>query len=225
MIRRLRIAFTVVLFTCAVVVTGLLVWREWAVRQPIPPRPPISGQTLSPEHWQAVTDNQSFWRSSTAPVRLVLFYDYECEFCYRMRPVVDTVRARYPDSIAIAYRHFPMPYHTGAYNAAIAVECAGNQQRFEPFDSVLYTRWGQLSGSVNWESLAKNAGVSDLERFRECVSTASTSAEISADTAVVSLLSLDGIPALVVNGELYSRLLTTDELDGIVSQFMSDLPQ
>ncbi|MET0400675.1 MAG: DsbA family protein [Longimicrobiaceae bacterium] len=38
-------------------------------------------------------------------MRIVEFSDFQCPFCARIQTSLDKIRARYPDQVAIVYRH------------------------------------------------------------------------------------------------------------------------
>ena len=88
---------------------------------------------LSDSLWQVISEYQTASGPRSAPVKLVEFYDYECPFCGDFQPVLDTIRAKYPDEVTVIYRHYPLSYHTGAYDAAIAAECAKSRVRSRHF--------------------------------------------------------------------------------------------
>ena len=48
------------------------------------------------------------------------------------------VDQKYDQKVAFGYRHFPLGFHTEADEAAIAVECAREQNKFEKMHEILY---------------------------------------------------------------------------------------
>ena len=66
-----------------------------------------------------------------APVTLVVYGDYQCPFCHRLRSVAGELQNRLGDKLRFAYRHLPFPaVHPHAQLAAEAAEAAGAQGRF-----------------------------------------------------------------------------------------------
>src|SRR5438270_2245034 len=63
-------------------------------------------------------------------VTVVLYGDYLCPYCRRLRPVLDRLRAALGERLAYVYRHFPNErIHPGAELLARAAEAAGRQHR------------------------------------------------------------------------------------------------
>ena len=88
-------------------------------------------------------------RLSTAAddrVTLVEFLDFECEACKAAYPFVEQLRDDYDGRVTFVARYFPMPGHANAENAAVAVEAAARQGRFEDMYHRMYetqTEWGE----------------------------------------------------------------------------------
>lgn len=74
-----------------------------------------------------------------APLTLLEYGDYECEYCGRAHPVVAAVRAHFGDRLKFVFRHFPhSSIHPHASAAAQAAEAAGAQGRFWEMHDLLY---------------------------------------------------------------------------------------
>ena len=155
--RALGIVLTTVLVACALLVSALVVRRALLLRQDASPQLVPEAEHILPDSlWRAVSEYRTALGPRSAPVRLVEFYDYECPFCLALHPVLDTIRARYPEDVTVIFRHFPMAYHQEAYNAALAAECAQEQGAFKALHDVLFAHQKLLSAtSVNWASLAR----------------------------------------------------------------------
>src|SRR5207302_2339355 len=82
--------------------------------------------------------------SLTAPSRLLIYGDYECPYTRRALLSVATVRQRLGDSLAFAFRNFPLTeIHPHALHAALAAEAADAQGKFWEMHDLLLRR--QLS--------------------------------------------------------------------------------
>ena len=80
-----------------------------------------------------------------APVTLVEYGDYECPYCGRAAPIVESVRERLGDKLLFAYRDFPLTQiHPHAEDAAEMSEAAGAQGRFWPMHHTLFQRQDAL---------------------------------------------------------------------------------
>lgn len=65
-----------------------------------------------------------------APVTIVEFGDYECPFCAQFQTdTFPTIKKRYVDAgrVRFVFRNYPLVFHSEAFPAAEAVECARDQ--------------------------------------------------------------------------------------------------
>lgn len=190
----LQNAATGVLVVCAVVVTGLLVRRELASG------PAGGGQNLGqlvPE-WREFARGPHRGGPADAPVVIVEFSDFQCPFCRTLASQLDSIRAENPRSVAVVYRHHPLPSHPHARTAALASECAASQGRFWAMHDALFA--GQDSiGVRGWTQYASAAGVPDSLAFHRCMEGNEGEAAIREDLAASTRLNVDGTPTILIN--------------------------
>ena len=74
---------TTVLVICAVTITALLVRREFFSLDDLTESDPSPVRELDVDAWLQASENGIILGSSTAKVKIVEFYDYECSFCSR----------------------------------------------------------------------------------------------------------------------------------------------
>lgn len=216
----IKTTLTAILIICAVIMTALVVRRELFLNN----TPDSKPEKILPDSlWQIVSAYKPTYESKSAQVRLVEFFDYECPYCKRFNQVLDSILTKYPKDVSLIYRHFPLDYHPRAYHAAIAAECAGEQGDFKTYHDMLFENQAQLANNaMSWIALAQDAGVSDIERFRTCVIDERTRHRVNVDTALVHMVGVEEIPALVVNGAMYTGTMSVSELDIIIQKALKD---
>jgi protein-disulfide isomerase len=201
-----------VLVLCALVVTGAVVRREF-----FPPRaagPDMSVRKV--DNWAALTSAGQWLGNRDAPVRIVEFSDFQCPFCAKTHPAVEAVRRRYPDRVAVLYRHFPLDeIHPHARQAAVASECAGAQGRFGEYTTALFAQQDSI-GTKSWARFAAQTGVADSAAFARCVTGAEALAIVERDTRAGRETRVEVTPTLVINGTLRPGGMTEAELERLV---------
>lgn len=68
--------------------------------------------------------------SDQATITIIEFGDYECPYCRAAEPHLRVIPSKYPGDVKLVYRHFPSSTHSRAEPAAVAAECAGDQDAF-----------------------------------------------------------------------------------------------
>lgn len=141
-------------------------------------------------------------------VTVVVWGDFECPYCRNADPTVMQAVAARPGDVRLVWKHFPlwpMP-HPDARPAAIAAECAHDQDRFWPMHDLLLT--GALAEA---DLLAKARAVDGLDVTAWQACTAATgpgtaAARVDADLQEGMRLGIGGTPTYVVNGSVYVGL-------------------
>ena len=147
-------------------------------------------------------------RLSTAPdgkVTFVEFLDFECEGCRAAYPAVEQLRKEYDGRVTFIARYFPLPGHKNGVPAAIAVEAAAQQGKFEAMYHKMYEtqpEWGesQDSKAAVFRGFAEELGL-DLAAFDKAVADPATAARVAKDHAEGEALGVQSTPTFFLNGE------------------------
>jgi protein-disulfide isomerase len=100
-----------------------------------------------------------------APIAVVEYGDFECPICHAVEPAVRQLLQTHANTVAFAFRHFPLEAaHPHALLAAEAAEAAAAQGQFWPMHNLLLRNPAQL-GRRHLESYAEILNL-DLVRFR-----------------------------------------------------------
>jgi len=137
----------------------------------------------------------------SAPVTVVEFSDFQCPYCARAAPVVKQLHERYPDSVRIVYRHFPLDsVHPQARPAAEASLCAADQDRFWEYHDVLFENARQL-GEADLIRYAEELGL-DMADFRTCLKEGRHARQVERDLEAGRRAGVTGTPSFFVNGRM-----------------------
>lgn len=173
----------------------------FAVRRELTPPPPAPryDQPQHVEEWMVFRRGGSRIGPADAPVTIIEFSDFQCEFCKVHAERLDRLRQAHPGQIAILFRHFPVTeQHPHAYNAALAAECAGEQGRFEAYRNVLFRHQAGI-GKTGWSEFARQAAVPDIQDFERCVSDHRYARRIAADMKAGKALGVPATPTILIN--------------------------
>ncbi len=146
--------------------------------------------------------------SPTAAVTIEEFADFQCGACASVHPALKEITSTYGNRIKFIFRNFPLaiPQHDKAYEAAVAVEAAGMQDRakFWALQSLLFENQQTWSTSPNyrqiWDGYAQQVGL-DVEKFKADMAGAAAKSRVDADMQRGRGLSVDSTPTLLVNGK------------------------
>jgi protein-disulfide isomerase len=144
--------------------------------------------------------------SPDAPVTMVVFEDFRCEYCAHFtRTIQPALIDRYVDTgvLRIEWRDAPMA-GPQSRSAARAGRAAAAQGHFWAFvQTVMEAAPAQERPDLTPEvltSFARQAGVDDLDRFERDMRSDTFDSEIESDLALAKRLFIPPVPAFWING-------------------------
>jgi protein-disulfide isomerase len=135
-----------------------------------------------------------------APMRLLIYGDYECPYTRRALISVAQVRSELGDDFIWAFRNFPLTeIHPHALHAALAAEAAELQGKFWEMHDLLFEQQRALAH----DDLVRHAAEVGLdeERFRTDLADQKGLPRIEADVASGVRNGVEGTPSLFINGK------------------------
>ena len=134
--------------------------------------------------------------------------------CADQEAAVRRALARFPGT-AIAYRHYPLPIHPTAEDAARAAVCAELQGRFPEMHRHLYQTQAWITDTA-WLKHAAAAGIPDLAAFGVCLRAPETTDRLARDKAFALDLGVRGTPAFVWRGGVWQGMMSDSALLSIM---------
>lgn len=113
-------------------------------------------------------------------------------------PLFEQVLDKYPESVKIIFKHYPLPFHKQALPAALASMAAGEQGKFWEYHDELFLQQNSLS-SDKYLEIAQNMGL-DLKNFSLDMMRPSIRKKIEQDISDAKKAGVTGTPTIFVNG-------------------------
>ncbi|MFH1178518.1 MAG: thioredoxin domain-containing protein [bacterium] len=180
----------------AIILGGIVVAGAvyFSLRQPTPP----SG-IGNPSLVRPVSTNDHLLGNPAAPVVIVEYSDFDCEFCKNFNEIMHQIIANEGANgeVAWVYREFPLSeIHQNAFSHARAAECAAQvagNDAFWKFTEALFTN--QPVEPSQYGTLAKESGIVG-DAFASCYANASSTldAHINADRQNALAVGAKGTP-------------------------------
>ena len=116
-------------------------------------------------------DSDHVWGDKNVPVQLIFYGDFDCPFSAAFYDTLEKVKQDYKDKVKIGFRHFPMRTHDMALPAALASECAAEQNKFWEMYDKLFT--DKKNDNMNIDQFSKDAKEIGLktDEFEKCIDT------------------------------------------------------
>lgn len=208
---KLQDVATVLMVCCALVVTLAVARRELFPARAAAAQPDTEPRPV--DNWEEMAAAGQRMGPAGAPVQIVEFSDFQCPFCATFAQTLRALRAKYPDRVAVLYRHYPIQeLHPHARTAALAAECAGAQGRFEPYHDRLFAQQDSI-GTKPWARFAAEAGVPDSAAFTRCFVEQRLMGNVTRDAELAEKAGIRITPSIVVDGTLVPGAVSQSELE------------
>ncbi len=207
-------AVTGILVLCAVIITGLVVRREVAGTR----ARPIGSWRPVPQ-WYEVADVAFSTNGLHSPVRIVEFFDTQCEYCRDMDRDLRVVERIYGDRVAVARLHYPLPHHEQAYDMSLVLECSREQERFDDLLEVVFDR-SDLARDLRLDSLGILSGIPDVRAMIRCAQERRHSATVDQHMALGQLVDVQFTPTIMIEGQLMAGRLRLEPLRSVIDSLL-----
>jgi protein-disulfide isomerase len=143
--------------------------------------------------------------SQTAAVTLEEFADFQCGACATAHPVMNEIKSMYGSRIRFIFRNFPLAIaaHDKSYEAAIATEAAGMQNKFWDMQNLLFNNQQAWTAAPTykqiWKEYATKIGL-DVAKWESDMAGIGAKSRVDADIARGRAAAVNSTPTLFING-------------------------
>jgi protein-disulfide isomerase len=138
-----------------------------------------------------------------APITMVEFSDFECPVCRALHDGLRELLPKYPQ-VRLVFKDFPLEQHPWARTAAIAGQCAYNQdpKAFWKLYDLIYDNQDVISAENAYSKLTDYALQISLnvDNFKSCLASPEAAAAVEASRANGLALDVTSTPTVFFNG-------------------------
>jgi len=153
-----------------------------------------------------VTSEDRILGNSSAKNSLIVYEDYQCPSCAQTAETLKQLSEQLPDT-KFVLRYFPLyQIHKSAVISAYAADSAGEQGKYWEMHDLLFayqSNWSSLPNPLDYfTQLASQAGVGDLEQFKNSITSKKFKDRIQKDLVEALSLGVPGTPTIYFNGKV-----------------------
>jgi protein-disulfide isomerase len=163
-----------------------------------------SSQTNSSDaQTSQLVDDDPVIGADDAAITIVEFSDFNCGFCGRFAAdTLPRLLTEYEGQIRFVYRDMPIIGGQNSVEAAIAAECAADQEQFTEYHNLLFANTTERTREA-FIGFATELGL-DEAAFTSCLDDQAKSDEVLLDLLDGQSLGITGTPGFYVNGRFIS---------------------
>ena len=164
--------------------------------------------------------------NSDAQVTMIEYEDFECPACaIYSTEVVPKLEGEYKDKLRVVYRHFPLPQHSKAIDAAKAAEAAGLQGKFWEMHDLLFGKQSDWSSASNYkekfEGYAESLGL-NMDQYKSDLNSDSVEKSIKDNEDESYTLRINETPTFYINEKKASINNGYDDLKKAVDKTLGN---
>lgn len=153
---------------------------------------------------------------ATAPVRIVMFGDFQCSACSLAHPMLKVAMAAYPGKILFVVRDFPLEtIHDHSFRAALAAYASAQQGKFFEYTEILYKNQAALD-DASLSRYAASIGL-NVKQFELDLNSEKAAAEVRKDIAEGENMGVNSTPTIFING-VRARALSVSEFRALIDK-------
>ena len=184
----------------------------------------VEAELLRPfvEDMVALADDDPYIGSVDAPITIVEFSAYACPYCGRhFNTTLTPILENYGEYVRYVYRDHPIINQEVSFPAALAANCARQQNNFWEYHTTLFENQ-TLLGQSYFLQVAEDLGM-DMEAFQTCYQAETTANEVINDYNDASALNITGTPSFYINGTFHSGAQSYEYFETVILRELSDL--
>jgi len=161
-----------------------------------------------------VKDGDTTFGEKDSNVKVVIYSDFQCPFCKVFWTSFKDALKQYGDRVLFDYKHLPLDIHPQAQNAAMAAECAQDQNKFLEYGDKLYASqadWGAAKNTQKFKNYARMLGL-NATQFNGCMDSNKYKDKIAAEVAEATGFGISGTPATFINDDFKTGVISLDDL-------------
>jgi len=151
-----------------------------------------------------------------AAITMVVFSEFQCPFCSRIKPTIDQIESEYKGKVRVVFKHYPLPFHENAKPASMAAMAAGEQGKFWEMHDKLFANQQQLD-RASLDKYAQEIGL-DMGKFKSAMDSGKFAAQLAADMKEAEAVGVNGTPATFINGRKIGGAYPYPTFKAIVDQ-------
>ncbi len=161
-----------------------------------------------------------------AQTTMTIFTDFACEYCKSYHATYKKLIETYSDRVAFIIKHFPLPNHPQAENAALAASCAQAQDLFLPYADILFERQEEWSIRTNALQTLKNyawrvRGMNGRD-FAACMDEKRFASALEINKTEGADFNLQAAPATFVDEEFFSGDAPLEDIQTLLDAHLAD---
>ncbi len=159
-------------------------------------------QSYSTSKVPSLKNDDKIFGNKNAALKIFVYEDNSSLYSAQLADTIDKLNVDFPDKLAVIVRPYISKKNNLAIESALAVECAGDQGKWEAMRALLFTKVKKSSLSfAEFGAYASEISL-DKEAFAACLTNNEKSAKIEGLSAEADAYNVQGAPTIFIGDEM-----------------------
>jgi protein-disulfide isomerase len=167
-----------------------------------------------------IKEGDATFGQADSNVKVVVYSDFQCPYCKLFWSTLRDTMKQYANTVLFDYKELPLSIHAQANSAALAGQCALDQNKFWEYGDKLFASQDEWSGTTDnqkFKDYAKGLGL-DTAKFNDCLDNKKHQDVLDADTAEATSFGISGTPAIFINSQFKNGVTSADDLKAAIEE-------
>lgn len=165
---------------------------------------------------QEIGPTERVYGNKDAKVTVIEYADFQCPACAAYHPIVEMLKKEFANDVRFVFRHFPLSMHLNAIPAAVAVEAAGEQGKYDEMADMLFKKQSEWSNAKDVNALfttyAAELGL-DTTKFTTDIANETFKDRIKESYASGLKAKVNSTPSFFIQGEYFKNPVASNAKD------------
>jgi len=167
-----------------------------------------------------VKESDATFGKTDSNVKVVVYSDFQCPYCKLFWSTLRDTMKNYADKVLFDYKELPLPIHPQANGAALAAQCALEQNKFWEYGDKLFGSQDDWTGNTDTQKFKDYAKVLGLntDQFNQCLDSKKYQSKIDNSVSEANSFGVSGTPAIFINNQFKNGVTSADDLKTAIEQ-------
>ncbi|MFA6383263.1 MAG: thioredoxin domain-containing protein [Parcubacteria group bacterium] len=167
-----------------------------------------------------INDGDAVMGRADSNVKVVVYSDFQCPYCKLFWSTLRDTIKQYEGEVLFGYKELPLSIHPQANDAALAAQCALEQNKFWEYGDKLFgdqDDWTNIADTQKFKEYAKTLGLNTVQ-FNQCLDSKKYQNKIDNSVSEATGFGVSGTPATFINSQFKNGVTSADDLKTAIEE-------
>jgi protein-disulfide isomerase len=165
-----------------------------------------------------LSDGDVYFGKNDSAVRVSIFADFQCPYSKIFWTVLRSAMKEYGDRVGFVYKNVPLAANESSNRAALAADCAFEQNKFWEYGDKLFAnqeKWSDSKDDTFFKLYAAGLGM-NIGQFNKCLQEKKYQTQVDDIVEEANNFGISGTPTIFVNSQFKNGVIDINALKDLI---------